>query len=639
MKVPRSVFGEGGWNRGPFCNGSSRRTIFRENRTVGFLFLKRHNSMEYPIETRRHSAAHVMAAAIRRLHPDAKFGVGPTVENGFYYDIDIGRPVTTEDLQDIQTMMEAIVKENLAFVREEMDIVEAIRLFEELHQTYKVELLRDLQTKGTTKMSVEEQEDFDPKRPSVVSIYRTGDFLDLCRGPHVNEAKEIGAWKLVKIAGAYWRGKDTNPQMQRIYGWCFATQEELDACEQMTREAERRDHKMLGPQLDLFTFSDLVGPGFPLWTPRGTLVRNLLDAFVWEMRHAAGYERVEIPHLTKKALYEKSGHWEKYKDDLFKITTREGHEFAMKPMNCPHHTQIYARRQWSYRELPQRYANTTMCYRDEQTGELSGLSRTRGFTQDDAHVFCRAGQIKEEFLKIWDIVHAFYGTFGFSLRVRLSLHDPSAPEKYLGDPERWRTVEDLLREIAKEKQADAFEGIGEAAFYGPKLDFMAKDSIGREWQVATIQLDMNMPERFDLVCVNEKGEHERIVMIHAAIMGSIERFLAVAIEHYAGAFPLWLAPEQIRVLPVADRHIEFAKKLMGELQERGLRADVDETSESVGKKIRAAEQMKIPAMIVVGDREAEGGDLTIRRYGSKDQQTMSKEESVKQWLEEIRERR
>lgn len=597
--------------------------------------------MKHSLEIRRHSAAHVMAAAMKRRFPNAKFGVGPVVENGFYYDIDIGRPVTPEDLVEMTAEMKKIVAEDPKFLREELGIDAAIELFRSMDQIYKVELLNDLKTRGTTKISAEESSDVDPTNVSTVSLYRTGDFVDLCRGPHVDSASQIGAWKLWKIAGAYWRGKDTNPQMQRIYGLCFETSEELAAYENMLVEADKRDHKKLGLELDLFTFSDLVGPGLPLWTPKGALMRSLLDEFVWKLRQAHGYERVEIPHITKKALYEKSGHWEKYQNDLFKITTREGHEFLMKPMNCPHHTQIYARRQWSYRELPQRYANTTTCYRDEQTGELSGLSRVRGFTQDDAHVFCRMNQVKEESLKIWDIVHEFYRAFGFTLRVRLSLHDPAHPEKYLGDPERWEMAENILREIANEKQADVFDGVGEAAFYGPKLDFLAKDSIGREWQVATIQLDMNMPERFDLSCVNENGEHERIVMIHAAIMGSIERFLSIAIEHFSGAFPLWLAPVQIAVLPVADRHIEFARTLSRELQSHDLRVSVDDSAESVGKKIRDAEKSKIPVMLVVGDAEMGGGTtqqsplLTVRRRGNTKQHTLSKQELIERLSKEI----
>src|SRR3990167_433556 len=359
------------------------------------------------------------------------------------------------------------------------------------------------------------------------------------------------------------------------------------------------DHRKLGRELDLFVFSDLVGSGLPLWTPKGTLLRNLLDDFVWELRKKRGYQKVEIPHITKKELYERSGHWDKFKDDLFRITTREGDEFALKPMNCPHHTQLYARKPWSYRELPLRYANSTMCYRDEQTGELNGLSRTRAFTQDDAHVFCREAQVKEEFLKIWDIVQEFYKAFGFELAIRLSFHDPAHPEKYLGDKAKWQTAENILREITREKNVTALEEPGEAAFYGPKLDFMAKDSLGREWQGATIHLDMNLPERFDLTWVNEKGEKERVAMIHAAIMGSIERFLSILIEHTGGAFPLWLSPAQVSVLPISDKHTEYAKGVVEQLHAENIRVELKE-GDSLGKRIRAAKMEKVPYLLVVG---------------------------------------
>lgn len=381
--------------------------------------------------------------------------------------------------------------------------------------------------------------------------------------------------------------------------------------------SEGHDHRRLGQELDLFTFSDLVGSGLPLWTPRGTILRQELDDFVWEMRKKYGYEKVEIPHITKKELYQKSGHWDKFKDDLFRITSREGNEFALKPMNCPHHTQIYARRPWSYRELPQRYANTTMCYRDEQSGELNGLSRVRAFTQDDAHVFCREPQIKEEFLKIWNIIQEFYGKFGFDLRIRLSFHDPKEPQKYLGDKARWERAENILREIAKEKGVETFEAQGEAAFYGPKLDFMGKDMLGREWQVATIQLDMNMPENFDLTCINEKGEKERIVMIHAAIMGSIERFLSVIIEHLGGTFPTWLSPVQARVIPIAEPHHTFAKEALEMLKDAGIRADIDDSNETLGKKIREAKTQKIPYMLIIGDNEVSAKTATLEGRAGK----------------------
>lgn len=403
---------------------------------------------------------------------------------------------------------------------------------------------------------------------------------------------------------------------------------------------KERDHKKLGKELDLFTFSDLVGSGLPLWTPKGTILRNLLDEFVWELRQKCGYEKVEIPHITKRELYEKSGHWDKFKDDLFRITAREGGEFALKPMNCPHHTQIYARRPWSYRELPQRYADTTMCYRDEQSGELNGLSRTRAFTQDDAHAFCRESQVKEEFLKIWEIVEEFYSTFGFKpKKIRLSFHDSVHPEKYLGDKKRWETAEKILRNIAEEKGAETIDGTGEAAFYGPKLDFMAEDVHGRLWQVATIQLDMNMPERFDLNCINEKGEKERIVMIHAAVMGSIERFLSILIEHLGGAFPLWLSPVQAKVLSVSEKHAKYALEIAAALKSAGIRAEADESNESLGKKIRNAKQEKIPYLLVVGDKEVEAKTVSIESRDKGKLDTASLSDFITKATEEIRSRK
>jgi threonyl-tRNA synthetase len=443
---------------------------------------------------------------------------------------------------------------------------------------------------------------------------------------------------LSKVAGAYWRGKAENAQMQRIYGLCFETKDELKAYETMMAEAEKRDHRKLGKELGLFVFSELVGPGLPLWTPRGTHVRELLNDFVWELRKPFGYERVTIPHITKKDLYETSGHWAKYADDLFKIKTREDHLYAMKPMNCPHHSQIYASEQRSYRSLPIRYAETTMVYRDEQSGELSGLSRVLSITQDDAHVFCRVSQIRDEAEQVWDIIQRFYGVFGFALTPRFSRRDMEKMEKYQGSPEDWDIAEIALKQMLEDKKVDWVDGPGEAAFYGPKIDFMAKDSIGRTWQVATIQLDFTQPKNLGLSCVNEAGEREQIVMIHCAIMGSIERFMSVLIEHYAGAFPFWLAPTQIRVLPVADRHNEFAMALASELKQHGLRVEVDDSTESVGKKIRNAEKMKLPRMLVVGDKEAEGGPLTVRVRGEADQKTMDKADFIAECLNSIKQR-
>ena len=573
------------------------------------------------LQQRRHSLAHLLAAAVLELWPDAKRTIGPAIDDGFYYDFEFSQPISEDDLPKIEAKMREILPTWTSFDREEVTTDDAKKAY--ASNPYKLELIDEFSGKGQT-----------------LTFYRSGKFSDLCRGGHTEGMNTIDpqSFKLSKVAGAYWRGDEAKAQLTRIYGVAFETKAELDAYLTMLEEAKKRDHKVLGPALDLFTFSDLVGAGLPLWTPKGTLVRSLLDQFVWSLRSAKGYERVEIPHITKKDLYVTSGHWEKYQDDLFKIISREGHEFALKPMNCPHHTQIYARKQWSYRELPQRYANTTMCYRDEQSGELAGLSRVRGFTQDDAHVFCRMSQVKEEFLKIWDFVREFYGAFGFTLKVRLSMRDPEHPEKYLGEDANWVFAENMLREIATEKNADAYDGPGEAAFYGPKLDFMAKDAIGREWQVATIQLDMSMPERFNLSCINEQGDKERIVMIHAAIMGSLERFMAILIEHTAGVFPLWLTPVQAMILPVADRHIEFARQLSEKLQAAGMRIEIDETAETVGKKIRNAERLKAPVMLVVGDKEASGEPLTVRWRGEKDQRMMSFEELSGEMLKRIIER-
>jgi threonyl-tRNA synthetase len=583
----------------------------------------------------RHSLAHLLAAAVLKEFPDAKLGVGPTVENGFYYDFLLPRAITPDDLKTLEKTMRSFVNKKLLFTGREVSADEARKLFS--HQPFKLDLINDFTGKGVP-----------GKEQEKLTVYETGDvvgagappiLVDLCRGGHVENTAEIPAdgFKLDKIAGAYWRGDEKNQQLQRIYGLAFESKEKLKEYEMMLEEAKKRDHKVLGPKLDLFTFSELVGPGLPLWTPKGTTVRNLLDDFVWELRKQRGYLQVDIPHITKKELYEKSGHWEKFKNDLFKIETREGHLYAMKPMNCPHHAQIYARRQWSYREVPQRYASTTKVYRDEQSGELAGLARVLSITQDDAHVFARMAQAKEEFIKIWDIIHEFYGTFGFELRVRISLRDPAHPEGFLGDAGKWEFAENMLREIVTEKKADSFDGIGEAAFYGPKLDFMGKDAIGREHQVATIQLDMVQPERFDLTCVNEKGEKERIVMIHAAIMGSIERFLSVIIEHFAGAFPVWLAPVQATVIPVGEKFSEYGRSVCDALAAAGIRVEFSEADESLGKRIRAAEMMKVPYLLVVGEKEETNKTVNVRdRKGEEKEIPLA--EFIKKIEDEIKEK-
>ena len=402
--------------------------------------------------------------------------------------------------------------------------------------------------------------------------------------------------------------------------------------------SENVDHKKLGPALDLFTFSDLVGSGLPLFTPKGTIIRDLLDGFVWGLRKEKGYARVDIPHLAKKELYEMSGHWDKFEDELFHITTREGHEFALKPMNCPHHVEIYRRKKWSYRELPQRYASTTKMYRDEQTGELGGLARVRSITIDDAHVFCRFDQAEEEANRIWDIIEAFYGAFDFPLTPRLSLHDPKEMDKYLGTSEEWRKAEDVLRGLVRARGVEAHEAPGEAAFYGPKIDFMSKDSLGREWQVATIQLDLNLPERFNLTCVNEKGENERIVMLHAAIMGSIERFMAVLIEHFGGAFPVWLAPGQVALMPIGEAHKEYAREVCDTLMAQDIRVELYNADETIGKRIRTAETQKVPYIAVVGDKEVSAKSVALRTREEKDAGMVTVDEFIARITKEVEER-
>ncbi|MFA6354917.1 MAG: threonine--tRNA ligase [Candidatus Paceibacterota bacterium] len=576
--------------------------------------------MENKLEYIRHSLAHLLGASILELYPGSQITLGPAVDNGFYYDVDVKGKITDTDLEKIENKMKELLKIWNSFEKKILTKDEALKMF--AGNIYKEELINGITEKGEE-----------------ITIYTSGDFADLCRGGHIKNMKEVkdGSWKLERIAGAYWRGDEKNKMLTRVYGLAFETKDELEKYLKLKEEAEKRDHKKLGKELDLFTFSELVGPGLPLWTPKGTLVRHLLDDYVWSFRQMKGYQKVEIPHITKKDLYEKSGHWEKYKDDLFRITTREGHEFAMKPMNCPHHTQIYDRKMWSYKELPQRYANTTTCYRDEQSGELSGLSRTRAFAQDDAHVFCRMSDAKKEFLNIWEIVEGFYKSFGFELKVRISKHDPDHPEKYLGDKERWAFAEKMLEEIAHSKDVPTYDGIGEAAFYGPKLDFMANDAIGREWQVATIQLDMNMPERFDLTCMNEKGEKERIVMIHAAIMGSIERFLSILIEHTTGNFPVWLSPIQVIILPISEHQKEYADSIYIMLKEADIRVELDDSNESLGKRIRNAKMSKVPYVIVIGDKERDAKVITVEGRTEK-LESITTEAFLEKLQKEIKER-
>lgn len=553
--------------------------------------------MSHNIEHTRHTLAHLLAAAVLELYPDTKLTVGPAVDNGFYYDMEFSSPVSENDLPKIEKVMRKLLPSWKEFSHKEVSAEEAKEIF--IDNPYKLELISDIEEKG------------EP-----ITLYTCGKFTDLCRGGHVADpAKEIDAdsFKLDRVAGAYWRGNEKNKMLTRIYGLAFSTKTELDAYIGEREEAQKRDHKKIGKEMGLFLFSPLVGAGLPLWTPKGTILRELLNDFVWELRKARGYQKVAIPHITKKELYETSGHWKKFSEELMKVNTREGKMYAMKPMNCPHHTQIFDNEQRSYRDMPQRYCETTMVYRDEQSGELSGLARTIGFTQDDAHVFCRKNQIEQEIFAIWDIIDTFYGALGFTdIKVRLSRHDPKTFEKYIGTPETWAEAEKELTSLIKKRGVkDYIDGLGEAAMYGPKIDFIGKDSLGRSLQVATIQLDPNMPKNFGLTCVNEEGKKEDVFMIHAAIMGSIERFLSTYIEHTSGNFPVWLAPTQVKVIPIGEAHHAFAKDVADKLKGLGVRVDLDDGKDGLGKKVRAAKVEKIPYWFVIGDKEVEANSVSV----------------------------
>jgi threonyl-tRNA synthetase len=579
---------------------------------------EQNNSSEH-LHAMRHSLAHILATAVQRTWPEAKFGVGPVVDKGFYYDIDLGEAKLSEDdFERLEAVMKEVIAADEPFERFVMPVDEAIEWAIKYNQPYKQELLNDLKREGTTVANDLDSDELGlaangNSKVEEVSFYRNGDFTDLCRGPHVESTGKVGAFKLMRVSGAYWRGKEGNPQMQRIYGVAFATDKELRQHLALLEEAKKRDHRKLGQELDLFVFSDMVGSGLPLFTPRGTVIRESLAEFSNELRQRYGFEKVWVPHITKKDLYEASGHWAKFGDELFLVKSQEtSDELVMKPMNCPHHTRIYASKQRSYRDLPIRYLETTTVYRDEKTGELGGLSRVRSITQDDSHVFCRQDQIEREIHNLLEAANELYTTVGMSLRVRLSYRDES--DAYLGSPELWETAQAQLKNAVLANNLEYFEQDGEAAFYGPKIDFMATDAIGREHQVATVQLDFVQPDRFNLEYTAESGSVEQPVMIHCALLGSIERFMSVYIEHTAGKFPVWLAPEQVRIITVnqEDKTVAFANELANKAKSLGIRYTVDNDNESVGKKIRSAELMKVPYTMVIGEKEIESGELTPR---------------------------
>ncbi|MDR1300323.1 MAG: threonine--tRNA ligase [Candidatus Nomurabacteria bacterium] len=574
----------------------------------------------------RHSLAHIMAAAVSHLYENVKFGVGPSVENGFYYDIDFGETkITDADLKKIDKEMRRIIGQKIEIVRSEMPIDDAVKWAKKAGQSYKTELLNDLKNRGTTAVA---GDDIAENGVDEVSFYTIDDFVDLCRGPHVANTGAVGAFKLIRISGAYWRGDEKNPMMQRIYGAAFTTKEELNEYLVRMEEAKKRDHRRLGKELDLFTFSDLVGAGLPMFTPRGTVLRDEFAKYSVELRQKAGFQLVWTPHITKIDLYKKSGHYAKFGEG-FMVEGQVSHDsFMMKPMNCPHHTQIFASKPRTYRELPIRYMEVTTDYRDEKTGELGGLSRVRSLTQDDSHVFCRHDQIEQEFKQIVAITQELYENIGMKLRARLSYRDDS--DQYLGDAKLWEKSQKQIRKVADSNGLDYFEAEGEAAFYGPKIDFMALDALGREFQVSTVQLDFVQPERFGLEYIDDSGAAVCPVMIHYATLGSIERFLSIFIEHTAGKFPVWCAPEQLRLILVKndDKNLtKFARDIYSQIKAAGIRVELDESNESVGKKIRNCENMKVPYAVVLGEKEVMGQKLPLRvraDLGGPEELTLSK---------------
>ena len=581
---------------------------------------------EEELKSMRHSLAHIMAQAIQHLWPQAKFGVGPAIDNGFYYDIYLDNGTISEaDLPKIEEEMRKIVAADYPFERRDVSVEEAVDWAISGNQSFKVELLNDLKRSGTTVASELAGEkmgsvsDGDSK-VETVSLYSQGDYTDLCRGGHVDSTGKVGAFKLTKTAGAYWRGNENNPQMQRIYGVAFATQEELDEYLNRLEIAKQRDHRKLGKELDLYTTSPLVGIGLPLFTPRGTILRDIVAQYSNQLRQKFGFEKVWTPHITKKDLYETSGHWAKFGEELFLVKSQEtSDEMALKPMNCPHHTQIFASRPRSYRDMPVRYLETTTDYRDEKTGELGGLNRVRSLTQDDSHIFCRTDQIEEEINNLLSAARELYGSIDMKLRVRLSYRDES--DSYLGDLSLWDSAQNQLKSAVEKVGLDYFEQEGEAAFYGPKIDFMATDAIGREHQVATVQLDFVQPQRFGLEYADADGNFTTPVMIHCALLGSIERFLSVFIEHTGGWFPFWAAPEQVRILTINDTVLEYVDKittilsditLMKPVRYNDVRFTIDSRNESLGKKIREATSMKIPVQLIVGPKDMEANEVSVR---------------------------
>lgn len=557
-----------------------------------------------------HTSAHLLASAVLELYPNAKFGIGPAIENGFYYDIDFGEQVlSSEDFPKIEAKMAEIAKKGIPLIRKEVSKADALKWFEAKGETYKVELINDLED-GT------------------ITFYESGNFIDLCRGPHLVDFSPIKAIKVLSLAGAYWRGDEKRKQLTRLYAITFPKKKELDEYLALLEEAKKRDHRKLGKELELFTFSQNVGQGLPLWLPKGTELRLRLEAFLRKVQKKYGYQQVITPHIGDVNLYKTSGHYQKYGQDSFRTITTpfEGEEYMLKPMNCPHHVEIYKAKPHSYKDLPVRLAEFGTVYRYEQSGELHGLTRVRSFTQDDAHIFCTPEQLKDEFCKVIDIVLYIFKTLKFgNFTAQISLRDPANKEKYIGDDEVWEKAEKAIVEASAERGLKTISEIGEAAFYGPKLDFMVKDAIGRKWQLGTIQVDYNLPERFQLEYTGADNKKHRPIMIHRAPFGSMERFVAVLIEHTAGKFPLWLTPEQFIILPISEKYEDYARQVLAKLESMDLRGSIDNRNEKTGKKIRDAEIAKIPFMLIVGEKEEASNMVSVRKHTEGDLGSMETE--------------
>lgn len=566
-----------------------------------------------------HTSAHLLASALQELYPGVKFGTGPSIENGFYYDVDFGDNVfSSNDFPKIEKKMQELARQKFENIRQEISKDDALALFKEKGDQYKVELIEGLEDGNIT-------------------LYHTGDFTDLCAGPHIPHTGVVKAIKLTNVAGAFWRNNENNPQLTRVYGITFPKKKELDEYLHMIEEAKKRDHRKLGRELELFHFSQKVGAGLPLWTPKGATLRERLENFLRNAQKKAGYDHVATPHIGNVELYKTSGHYAKYGEDSFQPikTANEGEEFFLKPMNCPHHCEIYNFKPHSYKELPLRFAEFGTVYRYEQSGELHGLTRVRGFTQDDAHIFCRPDQVKDEFLKVIDLVNYVYKNLGFSdFEAQISLRDLEDRSKYLGSDELWETAESAIIEATQEKGMKTITEYGEAAFYGPKLDFMVKDALGRKWQLGTIQVDYNLPQRFELDYVGSDNDKHRPVMIHRALFGSMERFIALLIENSAGNFPLWLAPDQVAVLPISEKYTDYADKVMKDLESAGITGFMDNRDEKIGRKIRDAEVKKVPFMVIVGEKERDNQEISVRRHGQGDLGSMAIEAFVTEFRKE-----